>query len=153
MTIIDSKEKMTMDVPSYQIHNVMKVYSRQISQGKFIGRGRDSSASSSMDKITLSSEGRRQEIIDRVASGIVDRIARQGPTNPEEKAIVDRLEEEIGQQLSFGTESTGEFVFNIIDRENNKTKGKLSIEDTGFVLKKLEELTRKAVDKNMASPV
>ena len=106
-----------------------------------------------MDKITLSSEGRRQEIIDRVASGIVDRIARQGPTNPEEKAIVDRLEEEIGQQLSFGTESTGEFVFNIIDRENNKTKGKLSIEDTGFVLKKLEELTRKAVDKNMASPV
>jgi len=141
-----------MDIPSYQIHNVMKVYSRQISQGRFIGRGIDAYRSSSMDKITLSSEGRRQEIIDRVASSIVERIARHGPTNPEERDIVDRLEEEIGQKLSFGTETTGEFVFNVIDKENNKTTGKLSIEDTGFVLKKLEELAKKSVDKNMESP-
>lgn len=140
-----------MDIPSYQIHNVMKVYSRQISQGKFIGRGKDAGGGSSTDRITLSSEGRRQEIIDRVASSIVERIARYGPTSPEEKDIVDRLEKEIGQKLSFGTESSGEFVFNLMDRENNKTTEKLSIEDTGFVLKKLEELAKKAVDKNMES--
>lgn len=138
-----------MDIPSYQIHNVMKVYSRQISQGRLIGRGADAYRPSSTDKITLSSEGRRQEIIDRVASSIVDRIAKHGPTNPEEREIVDRLEEEIGQKISFGTESTGEFVFNIIDKENNKSTGRLSLEDTGFVIKKLEELARRSVDKNM----
>lgn len=141
-----------MDIPSYQIHNVMKVYSRQISQGKFINRGINAGRPSSMDKITLSSEGRRQEIVDRVASSIVERIAKHGPNSPEEREIVDRLEEEIGQKLSFGTETTGEFVFNVIDRDNNKTTEKLSMEDTGFVLKKLEELAKKAVDKNMESP-
>ena len=61
-----------MQIPSYQIQNVLKVYSRQLSQGKIPGRNNIANANKiSADSVTISPEGKRQAIIDKVASNIV----------------------------------------------------------------------------------
>jgi len=69
-----------MQIPSYQIQNVLKVYSRQLSQGKILGRNRFGSDNKvSADSVTLSTEGKRKAIIDKVAANIVDKIITEGP--------------------------------------------------------------------------
>lgn len=74
-----------MQIPSYQIQNVLKVYSRQFSQGKLLGKNKFSDANKvSADSVSISSEGKRQAIIDKVASNIVDKIITEGPNEKDE---------------------------------------------------------------------
>ena len=78
-----------MQIPSYQIQNVLKVYSRQLSQGKILSRSNKfgSDIKTSADSVTISSEGKRQAIIDKVAANIVDRIITEGPQEKNEEKI------------------------------------------------------------------
>jgi len=140
-----------MQIPSYQIDNVLKVYSKQISRGKVIERQRSLARQSSADKITISSEGKREAIINKVASDIVDRITNFGPQSDLDKDITDRLEKELGKKLDYGNSVGNQFVYNSIDENNEKTKNTLSVENSNFIVKRLEELAKETVNKNMVS--
>ena len=89
-----------MQIPSYQIQNVLKVYSRQFSQGKLLGKNKFSDANKvSADSVSISSEGKRQAIIDKVASSIVDKIINEGPNEKDKTQITDQIEKELGKRL------------------------------------------------------
>ncbi|MDD2388852.1 MAG: hypothetical protein PHP23_03860 [Desulfobacterales bacterium] len=132
-----------MEITAYQIHNVLKVYSRQLCRGKSIECQKGLGLISSIDQINISSEGRRQAVIEKVATNIIDRITSYGPQSDVEHEIVNQLENE------FGKEESTEFVYNQIDVNNNKITSKLSVEGPDFILSRLEELTKEAVDKRM----
>lgn len=138
-----------MDIPSYQIHNVLKVYSRQVSQTKMIERNKSLGNNVSSDKINLSAEGKRKAIIEKVASDIVERITNYGPQNDVDREIVDQLKQELGKDIDFRKKNDHQFVFNVMDENNNKVKTTLSVEDTHFVIKRLDQLAKAVVDKNM----
>ncbi len=140
-----------MDIPSYQIHNVLKVYSRQVSQTKMIERNKSLGKDSSSDKINLSAEGKRKAIIEKVASDIVERITNFGPQNDVDQEIVNQLKQELGKDIDFRQKSDHQFVFNVMDENNNKVKTTLSVEDTHFVIQRLDQLAKAVVDKNMES--
>ncbi len=140
-----------MQIPSYQIQNVMKVYSRQLSQGKMLSRNRLSAdQSTSADSVTISSEGKRQAIIDKVASNIVDRIVTEGPREENEEQITDQIEKELGKKINF-TKDKNQFTYTSVDKDNNKVTKTLSVEDSQFVLKRMTELARQVADNNMES--
>jgi hypothetical protein len=120
-----------MEIPSYQIRNVLKVYSRQVSQGRGLTR---KASAAPVDKIAISAEGKREAVIDKVVEEIVGRITRFGGDDDGSK-IKERLHEEI----TSGKEGA-DFVFNILDGENGKTTRTLSMEDSDFVIRRLEEL-------------
>ena len=132
-----------MEITAYQIHNVLKVYSRQLCRGKSIECQKGLGLTSSVDQINISSEGRRQAVIEKVATNIIDRITSYGPQSDVEHEIVNQLKNE------FGKEESTEFVYNQIDVNNNKITSKLSVESPDFILSRLEELTKEAVDKRM----
>ncbi len=90
-----------MQIPSYQIQNVLKVYSRQLTQGKILSRSNKfgSDIKTSADSVTISSEGKRQAIIDKVATSIVDRIITEGPKEKSEEIITSQIEKEIGKKI------------------------------------------------------
>lgn len=138
-----------MEIPTYQIHKVMKVYTRQLTQTKMLERQKAHGKKPSADRITLSAEGKRQAIIDKVAADVVERITNFGPRDEFDQEIVDRLEGEIGQKIAFRSTRQSEFVFNVIDEENNKKTSTLSVEDSRVLIKRLEELAKEAVNKNM----
>ena len=140
-----------MYIPSYQIHNVLKVYSRQVSQSRIIERQKDLNTKTSADKIDISTEGKRKMIVDKVAADIVDRITRFGPQDPVEIGIVNQLQNELRTPVSSEEEKEldQEFVFNVIDDENKKTTNSLSLEGTHFITKRLEQLAKEEVDRNM----
>lgn len=138
-----------MQIPSYQIQNVLKVYSRQLSQGKMLSRnkfGVDNKLSA--DSVTISSEGKRQAIIEKVAANIVDRIITEGPKEENEAQITDQIEKELGKKIDFNR-GKKQFTYTSIDNNNNRVTQTLSVEDSKFVVKRMTELARQVADTNM----
>ena len=138
-----------MEIPTYQIHKVMKVYTRQLSQSKMLEKQKAVAGKSSMDKINISAEGKRQAIIEKVASDVVERITSFGPKDEFDQEIVDKLEQEIGGKVEFKQSKSSTFVFNVIDSDNNKKTNTVSVKDSEYLLNRLEQLTKEAVNKNM----
>ncbi len=139
-----------MEIPTYQIHKVMRVYTKQLTQSKLLERS-NTSGSTSMDQISISTEGKRQAIIDQVAADIVDRITSFGPRDEFDQEIVDKLESEIGRKVDFNKAKKSEFVFNTIDKENGKKTSTIPVDDSRFLINRLEDLAKEAVDRNMES--
>lgn len=140
-----------MQIPSYQIQNVLKVYSRQLSQGKILSRNKfGSSATVSADNVTISSEGKRKAIIDKVAANIVDRIITEGPKEKNEEKITSQIEKELGKKINFA-KSKNQFTYTVIDENNQKVTHTLSAEDSRFIVRRMTELAREVADSNMES--
>ncbi|MCG8684859.1 MAG: hypothetical protein MI892_08290 [Desulfobacterales bacterium] len=140
-----------MQIPSYQIQNVLKVYSRQLSQGKLLGKNKFGNANKvSADSVSISSEGKRQAIIDKVASNIVDRIITEGPKEKDEAQITNQIEKELGKKIDF-SKGRNQFTYTTVDENNNKVVQTLSVEDSRFVVERMTELARQVADTNMES--
>ena len=140
-----------MQIPSYQIQNVLKVYSRQLSQGKILSRNKFGAANKvSADSVSISSEGKRQAIIEKVAANIVDRIISEGPKEENDEHITDQIEKELGKKIDF-TKGKNQFTYTSVDKDNNKVAQTLSVEDSKFVVKRMTELARQVADTNMES--
>jgi hypothetical protein len=139
-----------MQIPSYQIQNVLKVYSKQLSQGKMLSRNNKFGIANtvSADSVNISSEGKRQAIIDKVAANIVDKIITEGPKEENEAQITEQIERELGKKINFSKDKS-QFTYTTIDDDNNKTTKTLSVEDSQFVVKRMTELARQVADNNM----
>lgn len=138
-----------MQIPSYQIQNVLKVYSRQLSQGKILSRAKLGDASHvSADSVTISSEGKRQAIIEKVAANIVDRIISEGPKEKNDEHITEQIEKELGKKINF-SKGKNQFSYSTVDENNNMITRTLSVEDSRFVVKRMTELARQVADNNM----
>lgn len=138
-----------MQIPSYQIQNVLKVYSRQLSQGKILSKNKFGNINKvSADSVTISSEGKRQAIIDKVAANIVDRIITEGPQEKNEERITSQIEQELGKKINF-TKDKNQFTYTVIDENNEKVTHTLSVEDSKFIVKRMTELARQVADSNM----
>jgi len=98
--------------------------------------------------VTLSSEGKRQAIIDKVAANIVDRIITEGPKEQNEEKITTQIEKELGKKINF-TKDRNQFTYTVIDENNQKSTRTLSVEDSKFIVERMTELARQVADSNM----
>jgi hypothetical protein len=122
-----------MHIPSYQIHNVLKVYSKQVSQSRTLERQKGFAEKPSVDRINISDEGKRKVITDKVAAGIVDKITRFGPQ--------DQVAPLGAYPIEGKAEANDErgFVYNVIDDKNNKKTNTLAIDSSSFVTQQITE--------------
>ena len=110
-----------MQIPPYQIQNVLRLYFRQLGEGKILDKPRPSvtPALSSENIRPLSSEGTRQGIIDKVAAGIVTRIITEGEKKGTLYPVTGRP-----RQTSAGQNilqlSKNRFTYTLVDRHNNQ---------------------------------
>ncbi len=137
-----------MFVSSYQIHNVLNVYSKQLSQGKSAQNEKTETKKPLSDQINLSTEGKRRATIERVAEDILNKIysySRSGKikANPHE-----RPRENIKKSVESDSKKETEFVFNSIDVQNRKTKTALSVKDTKFLIGRPEEPAKDTPEKD-----
>lgn len=122
-----------MHVPSYQINNVLKVYSRQVSQNKALNRQKDLGLDNAPthDKITLSVEGKRKAVIEKVASDIVNRLTSPGASGEKEVEVAAQVWKEKGGDSDVERKKNGRFVYNYIGENDEKTTSTLSVGNSG----------------------
>lgn len=124
-----------MQIPPYQIHNVLNTYSLRLFKSVTSESLPITDTASSLTG--ASSETRREAVIDKVATEIVQRITRLDslktrPTipSPLTSSRTDVQHPEIRHN---------HFVFQTLDIHNNKMSRSLSIEDSIFFVKRNTE--------------
>jgi hypothetical protein len=137
-----------MFVSSYQIHNVLNVYSKQLSKGRSSQKKNPETKKPVSDQINLSAEGKRRATIERVAEDILNKIysySRSGKIKPNPNGLP---REKIKKHTELDGKKETEFVFNSIDVLNRKTKTALSVKDTNFLMGRPEESAQDTVEKD-----
>lgn len=137
-----------MQITTYHIHNVLRAYGKQLSLSRRGVQKKGLSMPNRADTITISAEARRKAVIEKVTADIVERIVRDGPQGGMEHETFKQLEEEYGNKLALREDST-DLVFKVIDKKNGEEIRTLSIEDSRFLKRRLEEITKSRVDANM----
>lgn len=121
-----------MQIPVYQIHNVLKVYTRQLIR-RSIPESQDNTDSA--NRSGMSPEGRREGLIDRITNNIIHKVtridARDQPQNP--VTLISTSD----PPSSEGWKER-QFAYNVIDENNEKKKHTLSLEDSGFLIRPFE---------------
>ncbi len=119
-----------MQVSDYQIHNVLKDYSRQLI------RRRTSEQNSSAVSRGGISDAKRQAVIEKISESIVRKLSR---IDSEEEHSFSSPEP---QRKIAETEDHKEilFFYNVIDKNNQKKTCSLSVEDPVFLMKKFDAI-------------
>lgn len=136
-----------MLVSSYQIHNVLNAYSKQLSQDRSAQKLNTGNKKPPSDRIHLSTEGKRKATIEKVAQDILSKISHYGSrvkTKAKEQGL---LREQTKGSFKSDNKKETAFVFNVIDELNKKTTTALSVKDTNFLIDRLEQLAKDAVEK------
>jgi hypothetical protein len=137
-----------MNITTYQVHNVLRAYGKQLSQSKRLPHNKGAAGQRRAERINISVRARRKAIIDKVTSDIVSRIIHNGPREQLEQEAFKQLEDEYGNRLSVKNEDSV-LVFKVIDKEKGEVIKTLSIEDSKFLKDRLEEITKTKVDDQM----
>jgi hypothetical protein len=135
-----------MFVSSYQIHNVLNVYSKQLSQDRNVQKLKPGTINQPSDQIKLSTEGKRRATIERVAQEILNKISHYGAEGEIKTQEPDASRENAKSSLESDNKKEAGFVFNVIDRLNQKTKTALSVKDTKFLIDRLEQMALDTVE-------
>lgn len=124
-----------MYIHSYQIHNVLNVYRKQLCQCTAGTPGGNASRSSSAtDRINISSEGQRQTIFEKISATIVERITQSEPQTPFEAPLADRLGQSPDAPLAdkeWQSSNTvlqdANFTYTVIDEHDQKRINTLAV--------------------------
>ncbi|MFC1578154.1 DVU0524 family FlgM-associated protein [Thermodesulfobacteriota bacterium] len=140
-----------MFIPSYQMHNVLNVYSKQLRHNITSGNKKDLSEKIPADQVSLTPEAKRQATIEKVSKDILEKITRFGTRNGTDQEPTERAKEGVEKETAADDTTETTFVFNVIDTINQKRRNTLSVEDSSFIIKRLEQLSKEVRDKNLES--
>jgi len=134
-----------MHIQSYQIHNVLNVYRRQISQGKTSSSRNREALLGKADSVTLSREGKNQSIMEKVTASVIEKITNVASEVEPEKASRQTVDRPYGNLSD--PEREHSFTFNAIVGENQKETRSISIGNSQGLMNRLNELAQAAVNE------
>ena len=140
-----------MFVPSYQMHNVLNVYSRQLRHNMTSANKKSLSEKLPTDQVSLTPEGKKQATIERVSKDILDKISRLGSRSGIDQQPTERAKDGVEKETVADDGKEAAFVFNVIDTINQKRRNTLSVEDASFLIKRLEQLSKEESDNKTES--
>jgi len=128
-----------MQIPLYQIKNILKLYSQQLSLGEF--KKRDYLAGN--DAIRRdTSEGKRKTVIDKVVSSIMDRIISDKPSEKNRIKITHCIKNNPEGDMHFLKNRT-QFTYTMMDENNRITTHTLPVESSTLFVRRIMEMNRK----------
>ena len=117
-----------MYIQSYQIHNVLNVYRRQLSQTRSDQVGQSDPTRSAPDPVTISTEGKSQSIMEKVADNVIKKITTLAPGSDFERELSAQVNSR-NEQIEF-TAKDQSFVFNTIGGNNQKETRSIAVDDS-----------------------
>jgi hypothetical protein len=133
-----------MYVPSYQMHNVLNVYSKKLRRS-ISSKNKNISEALPVDRVDLTSEAKRRTTIEKVSKEILDKIIRFGSKTDTPHGSSEHRKTSNDKVSASAKPNRVGFVFNVIDTINNKTTNTISVEDSSFLIQRLEQLSKDAI--------
>ena len=117
-----------MYIHSYQIHNVLNVYRKQLSQGPGAKAAQSSLKAPTQDRVEISANSQREKLMDQVSTEIVDRIAQYNPQNQFEEMVARQMDQPTVNGSAGSVKREVEFTYTAIDENNRKSTNSLPIQ-------------------------
>ena len=136
-----------MHISNYQMHNVLNVYTKQLSRTGSTNKTRTDFRKTLTDQIDLSPEGKRKSTMEKISDEIMNKISELGS-----KVAADSYEHKSSNDQSAPAgesekSNDNEFVFNVIDKVNRKKTTSYSATDINFLMNSIEQLAKEFVEK------
>ena len=138
-----------MNASPYEVRNMLQTYGRQATTALRLARYRRSlRAAEGEDEVTISREAKRQELVLRVATEIVENLITAGSENPVVEEIKLRLEEAVGSRLVFAypPEEQDLQIFKVLGPDEYE---EIEAQAKKALLDKLWRITLETVDETM----
>jgi len=135
-----------MFVPSYQMRNVLNVYSKKLRHNITSGKDQNTFEKPSADRIKLTSEGKRRATIEKVSKEIFDKLIRFGSQTDSLLRKAKQIKGKEDNEIASAKTNKKGFVFNVIDTINKKKTNTVSVEDSSFLIQHLEQLSRNTME-------
>lgn len=133
-----------MHIHSYQIHNVLNVYRKQLSRGTTWNlSGETDGNNADQDRSNLSDHGQRQSLFEKISSEIVQRITQFGPDIEIEAAFSGQsadTRERVRDKTDPSSGKNPVFSYTMIDNNNQKTTHNFSIRQLNYSGEKVKSL-------------
>ena len=134
-----------MYIQSYQIHNVLNVYRRQLSQGKAEHPQHGGIRDAKSDAITISKAAKNQSIMEKVAAGVLKKITNVDPGSGFGQEKINQVQNTL-QKMNTGQKDNA-FVFNAIVGDNQKETRSIAVDDSQGLMNRLDELAKAAINR------
>ena len=136
-----------MVISTYQLNTVLRVYGNQLRQGR-MSPHTSMGQSRSPDSVNITAGTRRETVIEKVVSEMMERIAGSGPRNPDEITAFNRLEKEFGQPLILSRKSGSQFQFKAVS-DNGETAFDIPAETSENLVARLNTYLADIASQNM----
>jgi len=119
-----------MHVTNYQIEKVLNVYTRKLGRNDEAEKGERLTRTLGQDRISLSAEGKRRAVLERVSAEILEKLSQEGTlghSGPAETAS--------GRSTAGAKSATADaFIYNVIGEDQEKATTAISLADDGLFM-------------------
>ncbi len=136
-----------MFVPNYQMHNVLNVYSNKLRRSITSGENQNTPEKPPVERVTLTSDGKRRATIEKVSKEIFDKITRFGSRSEPHQRISEQVKRMPDKKSASAKAGKAGFIFNVIDTINQKKTNTVSVEDSKFLIQRLDQLAKDTQEK------
>ena len=143
----------SMTITTYQVQNILRTYGKMLGRKKKQTQGSEGTNSATpLDKIDISSEAKRRQVINKIAQEIIGQVTSSPQRqNQVEKEAMTELTKEYGQPLEVFQNRDGSLRFAVLDEENGSIVQELLPEENQRLEERFSEIAKTIVDRNMVS--
>ena len=123
-----------MNIPSYQMHNIINEYSRQLRRSRSVASRPSVRVEPHLDQISLSSEGKRRAALKKVNEDILNFMNNLGSQSPETRPRTGSTGAGPSRNETATEHRQTQFEFHVIEGTDTKTRNAISIEDFSSLL-------------------
>jgi hypothetical protein len=134
-----------MYIQSYQIHNVLNVYRRQLSQGKQGPTQHIGTSATRSDAVSISAEANNPSIMEKVAANVLKKITDVAGKSAFEQAMIKQVQNTNADLHKVQKDNA--FIFNTIEADNQKETRSIAVDNSKGLMNRLDELAKAAVNR------
>jgi len=129
-----------MYIQNYQIHNVLNVYQKQLTQRLANGKQRSTMKSQVISQLDY--KRNRQKTIEKVTSNILSKINLLDSGIQSGNKFKNVLQHEIQKEKKIDPKNSKDFSFNIINQNNQKVTSSIAVDNSKDLIYRLDKLIK-----------
>ncbi|MGA6927302.1 MAG: DVU0524 family FlgM-associated protein [Desulfosarcina sp.] len=131
-----------MYIQSYQIHNVLNVYRRQLSQVNSAS-ARPTGMHNDRSDAVASEHGKNQSIMEKVAARVLKKITSVDHGSAFGREMIKQVQHTPDDLTRIQNDNS--FVFNTIEGDNHKETRSIAVDNSRGLMNRLDELAKAAI--------